>query len=249
MTFPAYTVVHQRVGGSVKTHLLDGDGAIDGAAWDFDATIINDGSTANVIVCKIDPATGLKVDERLLDVREVEAGAKADSVTAKQSGSNLVLWIRYHVGDYNTKVIRTVLVGYLHPYGAQGPQLGAAGAFVPGGGATVEVDYARIVREVRQGLQGDFGLIIGNMKSKAAAAVIETLRAGGDDSVYEQLINTSYTGALGALRDWDGGYPNDTALDALAALDGAQAQAEADSDAHSERMDAIKANEVLEGKE
>lgn len=100
---------------------------------------------------------------------------------------------------------------------------GGAGAFIPTGQQEADVDYDRIEQIVRVALglapasvnlkQEFSGSPTGSfrqaLEDKAKDAVreervmTEAMFAGGSGSpiVYQQLVNTSYTGALGAIRD------------------------------------------------
>src|SRR4051812_43333628 len=107
MAFPAYTILHQAVGGTGKRHYFDGDTDVDGAGYVWDAVIYDDGFTANPVISLWNPQ-GQKITETILDMHEVEAGAKADRVSGFQSDAQLHLTISYHAGDYNSKEIYLV---------------------------------------------------------------------------------------------------------------------------------------------
>lgn len=186
---------------SGKIHYLANASVVDGGAQVFDAYIENDGGTAFVRLCKTSPA-GVTVD--MPPVRGPE-NSKVDGVALMQSGRDLHVRMTSHVGDLNTMLSVEVLQGACIPYGASGPQLAQGGAFVPAGGTpTVDpIDYNRIAQIVAGllGIPATGHTLIGDLRPNVRE-VVEGLFNGGNGSaiVYQQLRNTSYSGALDAIH-------------------------------------------------
>lgn len=134
-------------------------------------------------------------------------GHKVDKAAIHRSGTNLVVGMITHDAiSEDPRSIRVELAQLPNVYVVRaGEELeeGAAGAFQPTGepgGGDVEIDYARIEAKIEEWARTTIANII--PKTKAG---VEQLFDGerGSDIVYSQLTNTSYTGALGAIRDSD----------------------------------------------
>lgn len=210
-----------------KIHYLANSSIVDGGANVYDAYCVNNGATSFVRIARTAP-NGTTVD---LGVVQGPEGSKVDGVALVQSGRDLHVRMTAHNGDLNTTLSVEVLQGQCVPYGASGPQLAQAGAFVPTatGGGTVDIEQLKAaVREVlgipagqNYNLPNAFVVAIGNMKPKAIAAIEEAqvLRVGSNaDEKYSilrhEVEDGSFTGCTNALNAAGAdGIPDEPTMD------------------------------------
>ena len=135
-----------------------------------------------------------------------------DDVVATVTGYNLTPGRRLHYAEeYVWRGVAAPFPGGVHPEMGAGPKMARAdeGGIEPGPGG-VEVDYERIKADVRVIVEAWARTTIANIIPKTKLGV-EQLFDGerGSHVVYNQLVNTSYTGALGAIRDSAGAAHGD----------------------------------------
>lgn len=178
----------------------------DGGANIFIAMIVHEGSGA--AFKKLLRVVRLGTDGRLTP----SGGAEflppefGDSVSCCQSGSDLHVFPGTHVGDPQARLYHKVLRGVCVPYGAGQIPLGAAGAFVPPGEPQeAGVTEAQVRAIVNAAAIGITGAIKGKVQEalREERVLTESMFAGGGGSatVYQQLRNTSYSGAKDAIQE------------------------------------------------
>jgi hypothetical protein len=133
---------------------------------------------------------------------DVHAMLDGDNVVCTVTGYDLTSPKRKHYQE--EYVFAHVAVPYpsgVSPESGAGPAMWRAEG---SGGGDVEVDYERIKADTAAVVEQWARTTIANIIPKTKIGV-EQLFDGGNGSavVYQQLINTSYTGALGAIRDSD----------------------------------------------
>jgi hypothetical protein len=218
--------------------LIDTDGMVDAAGNRFSLIAEAQPGNSNITFATLKKITPQGVTTDL--ARFLPAGnQKIDKANLARSGQDVIVEVITHEVtsikprrlEKQAGVIRGVFV--------TNPQFEAEesgpGAFVGGGSQEVDVDYERIENIVRSvigladasvNLKQEFsGSPTGNFrqaledKNKDAIreerVMTEAMFAGGSGShiVYEQLVNTSYTGALGALNEFGGPPPQEPEAD------------------------------------
>lgn len=210
---------HSKVGVGIVT---------DNGDYTYIAYTYND-RAANATHLIVDKLHGTTVVEQR-EVHPL-GGAKGDICALTIAGSDLLVAFTAHRGggtpQYASSVQLERLVGFCVPYPQGHVQQGGAvtGDFSSsgesgsgtgtgtgtGGTPVTDADIQKIADAVANAVAqrfGNGGDIRAAIASKVAQALDEKrvltegmVSAGGSPSVYQQQINTAYTGALGALRD------------------------------------------------
>jgi hypothetical protein len=195
--------------------LYTASAVVDAAGSTFECYAVNDGTNSGFAKVLKKSGTGAV----LADLEVVPyGGMKIDGACIVQSGVDIHVYLVSHMPGAQSPEILTadkyVWRGVAAPYAAGEPQVGADGAYMPEEGQQggEPVDYDRIEQIVRGIVTAEVQRAVDNMKPKAAAALREAdvltvpmfNGPAGRAEVYEQLVNTSYTGALGALREVEG---------------------------------------------
>ena len=189
---------------------------VDAAGNVFECIAVNDGQDRGFVLVLKRNTAGVVVDR--LEMYPV-GNMKVDGAGCMQSGADIHVYAVNHMpGAQNPEqltVDKYVWQGVAAPYAPGRVQLAADGAYMPEEGQQggEPVDYAQIEQIVRRVVTAEVQRAIDNIKPKAKAAIEEkdVMTAGmfngpeGRSEVYEQLKNTSYTGALGALDAWEKG--------------------------------------------
>lgn len=152
-------------------------------------------------------------------------GHKADDIAIAQAGDKLIVYCVAHDKDGGEDYASTEqimeLPGFCEPYPQGRPQVGARSAVAfegideqgsgSSGGASVALTQAEIEKiadavAARFGDGGDVrAAILGKVRQALKEADVLTVGAfngpAGRFEVYEQLVNTSYTGAKEALKE------------------------------------------------
>jgi hypothetical protein len=197
------TVLVQETGDT----FIDILGGVDGAGNSF-VGIVTTGNNNYVTVRRYTPAGVGAVIANVLPAPGGTVGYKIDAAYMTHSGVDVIIDMITHdatsVKPRGIRVERAVIRGVWVPRLQE--EEGGAGAFVGSGsgGGDVEVDYERIKADTAAVVEQWARTTIANIIPKTKIGV-EQLFDGGNGSavVYQQLINTSYTGALGAIRDSD----------------------------------------------
>jgi hypothetical protein len=124
-------------------------------------------------------------------------------VSLSASGVNLLVGMTSHWTDNRDYLFSlAVIPGIYVPYATTREPEDGPGAFVPQGGIVpqglTQAEIDAIATAVLARVQAQFDRVVNNLQPK-----VEGLFNGGQGSliVYDQLKNTSYTGALGALQE------------------------------------------------
>lgn len=154
--------------------------------------------TRNVLVLCLQP-DGVR---SIVDEREVPGTGLVDGVGIVQSGRDLHVFAGAHIGDPTARLYHYTLPVCV-PY-PEGQHTGMSGAYVPEQ-PEVEVDYQRIQEMLNAQVLSYASIARQAVRDVLAekGVLTEAMFAGGSGSavVYQQLVNTSFTGAKGALAE------------------------------------------------
>lgn len=154
----------------------------------------------NVLIIKI----GTDGHKTIIDERDIPNG-HTDGVGIVQSGNLLHVFAGAHIGDPTARLYHYTLPVCV-PY-PEGQHTGMSGAYVPTEEPEVEVDYTRIQNMINVLGAALPGIARQAVRDELAAkgVLTEAMFAGGSGSytVYQQLLNTSYSGAMAALAEHD----------------------------------------------
>lgn len=143
-----------------------------------------------------------------------------DSLEMMIGGSNVHLLAGVHTETVNNrrvaKRLELVIPNWYTPWPEQGEggEREGAATYIP-----QEIDTGGATREDVQQIINTFAATLPAMMRRAVEDVLaakgvltETMvAAGGSFRIWEQLVNTSYSGAVSALDDWDGLPPGEFA--------------------------------------
>lgn len=161
--------------------------------------------TRNVLILRLAPDGQVSV----VSEQHIPEGGYADGVGITQSGRFLHVFPGAHIGDPTARLYHYAL-DVCVPYPEGAVQVGMEGAHMPEegepivSGPTKEEIAAEVIAQLKEEMGGELRQVL---EDKARDAIRETgvmteaMFAGGSGShiVYQQLVNTSFTGAKGAL--------------------------------------------------